>query len=399
MLLDPIQHFQDNSGIEIRMPSIHMMKRPRILVASFSDLSRDPRVSRQITHLIAQGYAVSSLGEASPKESIPFACSSVPSNAFTTRLYRASLLSLGAYERFYWSHPRIQKCLRDLEHEDFDLVIANDLDTLPLALQLARKAPVLFDAHEYAPRESEDLIWRLLINPYRSALCRRYLPLCRAMLTVSQGIAEEYQRVFGIGCGVMTNAPRQQELYPQPLQRNRIRMIYHGVIDPGRGVEDIFRIMDRLDDRFHLDMIMIPSSKTSYLQRMEVLAEEHPRVRLIPRVEPDQIPKLCNQYDVGFYPLAASSFNNQHALPNKFFEFIQARVAVITTRLPEMTRYLQQHGCGASFEMPVESFAASMNRLETEEIWQMKLCAHRAAGELCAERNLKDFQRLVESLI
>ena len=49
----------------------------------------------------------------------------------------------------------------------FDVILANDAEVLPLAARLAREqgARLVFDAHEYAPRELEDnLKWRIFFQ-------------------------------------------------------------------------------------------------------------------------------------------------------------------------------------------------------------------------------------------
>src|SRR6185437_9948822 len=65
------------------------------------------------------------------------------------------------YEAVYWKHPANQAVFARLQAVPADVVIANDIPTLPLAVALGR--PVVFDAHEYAPDElGEELWWRLV---------------------------------------------------------------------------------------------------------------------------------------------------------------------------------------------------------------------------------------------
>jgi hypothetical protein len=47
--------------------------------------------------------------------------------------------------------------------------LSNEIDTLRLALKLAKGAKVIFDAHEYTPREIEDsLFWRIFFQKYKT---------------------------------------------------------------------------------------------------------------------------------------------------------------------------------------------------------------------------------------
>src|SRR5205807_1450906 len=80
------------------------------------------------------------------------------------RLWAGTVLLCRQYDYYYWRKPLVKEALQQLAGVKVDAIIANDLDTLPLALRVAGAAKILFDAHEYAPREYEDLWhWRLLI--------------------------------------------------------------------------------------------------------------------------------------------------------------------------------------------------------------------------------------------
>ena len=115
------------------------------------------------------------------------------------------------------------------------------------------------------------------------------------------------------------------------------------------------------------------------------------------------MPEICrrlNQYDVGIYLLPPVNFNHEHALPNKFFEFIQARLAVAIGPSPEMARIVNEYSLGviaASFEP--KALAAALDQLTDESIRAYKLAAGRAARELNYEAAgrvlLHEIERLV----
>jgi glycosyltransferase involved in cell wall biosynthesis len=98
-------------------------------------------------------------------------------------------------------------------------------------------------------------------------------------------------------------------------------------------------------------------------------------------------------YDVGFFALPGSSRHNEFALPNKFFEYLMAGLALCITDLPEMARLLREHDLGVTFpRVDVEMIAAAINSLEPGAIDRYKRNALRAARELCWER---ESERLV----
>jgi hypothetical protein len=56
----------------------------------------------------------------------------------------------------------------------------------------------------------------------------------------------------------------------------------------------------------------------------------------------EEIVPLSNAYDIGLYLLPPSSFNNLHALPSKFFEFLQALLAIAIGPFQEMARIVRE---------------------------------------------------------
>src|SRR6218665_1238862 len=123
----------------------------KILVLSFSHLKSDPRVKRQIRFL-ADKVQVTCGGYSDPEITN---AEYVDLNAKKSRivfLLRLWLLAFRCYELYYWTLPEIKKTLQQLSGRTFDIIIANDVDMLPVALKLAGKnTKVIFDAHEYAP--------------------------------------------------------------------------------------------------------------------------------------------------------------------------------------------------------------------------------------------------------
>jgi hypothetical protein len=363
--------------------------RPSVLVLSFTDLATDPRVHRQLCAL-ATRYRVLAAGTAPPAvEGVEFF--RVPPRQLRSRARQAlSALKLktGAYERYYWAQSQVRWCLSALSHVRPDVIVANDLVTLPLALELESASGVVYDAHEYSPRELENhLAWRFFFQDYTHYLCRTYLPRARAMLTVCHGIADEYRACYGIRPEVLTNAPPYHALDPGPTAPGAVRMIHHGGAIPMRRIDLMIEAMDYLDGRFHLDLMLVPTDPRC-LERLRRLGSGRPRVRFLPTVPMAELPRRINHYDVGLYLLPPNNFNNLMSLPNKFFEFVQARLAVAIGPSPEMARLVREHDCGVvSAEFTPRSIAASLSGLDAQRIDHYKRRSHAAARELCFERN------------
>jgi hypothetical protein len=376
------------------------MPLPAILVISLSNLATDPRVNRQL-RLLAPNYQVTAAGFADPGiDGVEFV--KLPSSRKTIqdRFVAAARLKLGRFAEYYWNVDSVRVGRDLLQNRSFDVIIANDANSWPLAVAIQGTAQLLFDAHEYAPKEFEDILWwRIFHQPFKTYLCREYLGKASSVLTVCPGIADEYQKVFGIRPHVVMNAPPNQPLSPSPGVLNQIRMIHHGGATPSRKIENMIGMFDYLDERFSLDLILV-ANDVRYLQKLKKAASGHPKIRFLDPIPMREIPTVINRYDVGLYLLEPNSFNNLHALPNKFFEFIQARLAVAIGPSPEMANLVNRYECGVvANDFTPQTLAASLRSADSEKIAQWKEKSDMAARELCWEHESQVVQREVARLV
>ena len=89
-------------------------------------------------------------------------------------------------------------------------------------------------------------------------------------------------------------------------------------------------------------------------------------------------------YDLGVHWIPSDiNVNNRFALPNKFFDYVQARIGIAIGPSEEMARELREYGLGVvarSFEEP--DLAASLLPLDAAQLNEFKDHAGVAAREL-----------------
>lgn len=371
-----------------------------VLVISFSELRSDPRVTRQVRTL-ADRHLVTTCGYGTAPDLAArhFRLASVARSG-VTRVASLVPLKLGRHDWYYWSHPRVRLAREALGGTTPELVLANDLATLPLALAVARDAPVVFDAHEFAPLEYEDQqIWRFFLARFNDEMCRRYLPRARRAMTVCKGIAERYEKDYGVAMEVVTNAAPRRDLPVRPTSSSAVRLVHHGAAIYSRRIELMIEMMALLDERFSLDLILVPGD-ARYIARLQRKAEGNPRIRLLERVPMERLVDVSAEYDIGLFLLPPTNFNYAMALPNKFFEFIQARLAVAIGPSPEMARIVREFDCGVVAEdFAPASLAKVLNGLTAADIDRMKAGSDRAARVHNAENNAEKLRAIVASAL
>jgi len=376
-----------------------MKDKKSALIISFSDLSRDPRVFRQIFFL-KENYQIAAAGYAEPlSRNIDFYPVQPPLRSFAWKFLAACQLKIKAFDQHYWSSRAVKSAFKQLAQQRYDIIIANDLNTLPLALKLSDiyQCKVLLDAHEYTPRDFDDRwSFRVFFQDYWEYICRKYLPQVNEMTTVCKGIAEEYQKNYAVSCQVITNAPFYESLEPSEVDQSCIRLIHHGGLNRSRKIENMIFLMDLLDDRFRLDFMLLSKNQSS-LQQLKDLARNRKRIQFRDPVPMPDISRTINEYDIGLFLLWPAAFSYRLALPNKLFEFIQGRLSVAIWPSPEMARIVNQYNCGVVAEdFTVEAMAERLNGLSVEDIKKFKQSSHQAANTLCAETNHQIFLGAVE---
>lgn len=355
---------------------------------------------RQIQWL-SREYEITAAGLGNPEiEGVHYVQLYRAKNSFIEQVKRALFLGLKQYDLYYEKKIMFTTTIEMLSLQKYDLVIANDIDALPLALKVSCRAKVFVDLHEYSPREFEDrLFWRLFYQRYKNELCRKFLPLADAVSTVSEGIAKEYQKHFGVLPEVITNASDYKEITPSNVSESSVRIVHHGGAMRSRRLETMIEMVEQLDERFTLDLMLMPSDG-NYLSELKLLSQGNTRIRFLPPVAYSEIVETLSSYDIGLYILEPNNFNNRYALPNKIFEFVQARLCIAIGPSPEMAKVVRETGCGViSEDFSSGALASIINSLSVEQIMAYKEKSHQAARSLSSNANCKKLRCIVANLL
>lgn len=406
-----------------------MQRKATILIISNSDAENDPRVEKQIRFLTGKYRIVlvsrnRDLSRLSGLTVANFDISAGPVVAPAPRDWRSRVVlrisqALNSWKlithrtrwgtlQSYRKMPHVRKLKAILPTIKADLILVNEIDCLPAACEYSSIKRIVFDAHEYAPREFEDNIkWRLVNQPMITRLCDLYIPNVDILTTVSDGIAEAYrQRYPNTRVEIITSAAWFKPLRPKRTAWP-VKLIHHGVAIPSRKLENMIEAIPLLENptQYRLN-IMVVYSNVDYFRKLQALAAAVNKqfnaelVTFLAPVPMSQITEKIAGYDVQIIMIPPTNFNYKYALPNKFFEAIQARNALLVGPMPELARIVAMSRIGlVSESFAPTSIARAIEELRPENVMQFKHNSHRLAGELNAEANQKKLRELVaESL-
>ncbi len=374
-----------------------------MLIIAYSELARDPRVKRQLLTL-RDRYDVTVVGRGDPGIagvrvlSIPASERTPPllrkiRYVFRTVAYRARVYGLS-----YWLLPHNRWVWDAVAREEWDIVLANDVDPVPLSLRLRPRRGVLVDLHEFAPRQYDDRpVWMRTVAPYYDWIVRRHVTRAAATVTVSEGVAAAY-REYGLAPEIVRSAAMFADLEPTPV-RAPIRLVHSGGAARSRLLETMIEAVQRTSSHVTLDLYLVADNDRAYVEELRDLASGSPHVRINEAVSFEQLVPTLSRFDVGLCMIPPTTFNHLWCLPNKFFDFLQARLAIITGPSPEMASIVEREGFGAvTSDFSVESLTETLDRLDPMAVKKWKRAVHDAAERYSGERELVRLGDIVDAL-
>ncbi|CAB3649214.1 glycosyltransferase family 4 protein [Achromobacter dolens] len=233
------------------------------------------------------------------------------------------------------------------------IVHCNDLPTLPagaVARMLGRKRTrVVYDAHEFEINDvANEPRWKIRV---KSMMERFWIRHADATMTVSESIAEEYVRMYGIAKpALVLNCP---PLAPPPkadifrstlgIAKDAIIFLYQGGLAPGRGIEPIIDAFKRMPDDKRVVVFMGYGPLAGSIAQA---AAASANIYYHPAVSPDDLPSYTASADVGLCLIENLCLSYFYCLPNKLFEYIMASLPVVVSDLPELRRMVTDHAIG-----------------------------------------------------
>jgi glycogen(starch) synthase len=378
----------------------------RLLLLTPSELTRDPRARRAAVAALAQGLSPIGLsGQVSGSD--PIELDGVPVARLRRERVAPGLRAAGLggmkregplvrETRGVYRLMRLARMTAGLYRTGrilgrFDVVHANDLDTLPAGWLLARVsgARLVYDAHELYTEQEPDPphLHRAVVRALEATLARR----ADAVVTVSEPIAEELRTRLGLRetPAAVVNAPERDEREPASRADGPLRAIYQGAMGPGRPLEDLLVAAEHAPEvQFTL---RVAGADADGLRER---AAHLPNVEVVAPVAPDRLVEALRGHDVGLIINRPVTRNDELVFPNKLFEYLMAGLAVAVPRLPGMTPLVEGEGVGVTYEpgAPDElGRALAALAREPEELEQMR----RAARRLALDRYNAEAQREV----
>jgi glycosyltransferase involved in cell wall biosynthesis len=312
-----------------------------IIVSVINDLATDQRVLRSAAVLTEQGYKVILFGRElknSPDiDHLPYTCK---------RIKMVFTKGLLFYLFFNW------RLFHYLLFAKADALFSNDLDTLLPNYLVAKfkKLPLIYDSHELFC-EVPELQNTPLKKKIWETLEKKIVPKLNHCITVNNSIADHFKAKYSIIFDVVRNIPEEVKVFQDKSKtelnfpQNKTILILQGAgINIQRGAEELVEAMQFVNNA-HL-FIIGGGDVFDYLKRSVTALNLTDKITIKSKMPKKELLLYTRNADIGISIDKDTNLNYHYSLPNKLFDYTQANIAVLATRLPEIESLINTYDIG-----------------------------------------------------
>ncbi len=369
----------------------------RIVLSVINDLSTDQRLHRHCTSLHSLGFDVLLVGR-KKKDSLPL----------MQRNYRMKRMKL-IFEKgpFFYAEYNIRLFLL-LLFSKTDLLVSNDLDTLLANFLVSRikRKTLFYDTHEYFT-ETPELHNRKRVQKTWERIEKWIFPKLRHVYTVNDSIADIYRKKYGNEIAVVRNIPSRKK-YEITKTRNelglpenkKIILLQGAGINIQRGAEEMIEAMQYINNT-----VFIILGGGDVLDKLKQIVQENKlqdKVLFIPKQPMDKVFQYTVHANLGITFDKDTNLNYRFSLPNKIFDYVQARVPVLASPLVEVKKIIESYEIGNTIDdHDPQHIAKKVNEIfedgKTLSIWKENLTF--AAEELCWEHEEDKLTKIYKAFV
>jgi glycosyltransferase involved in cell wall biosynthesis len=366
-----------------------------VTVSVINDLSSDNRVKKTCNELVAMGFKVTLVGRELP--------SSSPIKNWNFETKRMKLLFKKGVLFYTFFNTRL---FFYLLFKKSDVLYANDLDTL-LPNYLVSKlkgSKLIYDSHEIFCEVPE-----LQQTPFKKKIWERLersiVPKLKYCITVNQSIANYFKEKYGTEFKVVRNIPA--EANGQPIKERselgvkpgaKMIVLQGAGINIQRGAEELVLAMNFVEGA---QLFIIGGGDV--WSKLEQLVKENKledKVKLIKKIPKEELVNYTFNADLGISIDKNTNLNYSYSLPNKVFDYIQAEVPILASKLVEIEALISKYNIGAFIVDHEPKHIAErigwMLHSTDYELWKRNL--KQAKKELTWEEEKKVLINLVHSM-
>jgi glycosyltransferase involved in cell wall biosynthesis len=218
-----------------------------------------------------------------------------------------------------------------------------------LIVKIFFRRKVIYDAHEF---ESETLYLPNWKKPIIRFIEKFMVLASDATFVVGNGIMMNYRYLYG-SVHKIHNIPNfplrvsgikshilQEKLN---LEKNDFIVLYQGMISRGRGIELILEVAEKFKSS---DVHLVFMGYGNLVDNIRKNQKTNKNLHFLEAVPPEDVHLHTSSASVGLCLTENKCRNNYLCMPNKYFEYLNSEIPIITTNLFELSKITEQIGSG-----------------------------------------------------
>lgn len=352
-----------------------MIKNKLVVVFVSNDCEYDNRVQKTVTALYLNGYSVI-LNTIYKKDYVELLFSRSDNLTIASKFWNPSVSS----DKFFKFIPKkikkkvkphFLKYYRYISYiliwkdekyvEEPDLVIANDLITLPVGVLLKKKysnIKLVYDSHEYElhrmpplTKVNKAFVWAI------EKACIRY---CDDIITCSDHIADELEQVYETSpIHSIYNSPVIKKLSIKSkhlrddlnLPEGSIILLHVGKLTYGRGLEII---IPYLIDLPKVHLVNLGGWDNTYKASINNIIKSlniERQIHFLKPVPPNYVVDYIKGADIGLISIENLTKSYEYSMPNKLFEMSFAKIPIMVNRDLKCSSLVMNYNFGIDFDI------------------------------------------------
>ncbi len=362
----------------------------KVLCVVTNDLVQDARMIRICTTLHTSGYLPVLIGRIKP-HSLSFEI-----DDFQWHRMRC-FFSKGP---FFYAEFNLRLFFQIWSRKP-DIIYAVDVDTLGASIfgGSILGAAVIYDAHEYFS-ETPELIEKPFKKRIWKWLEKTLIPKTDQAITVSVALAELFEKLYRKTFTVIRNIPdASYENVPSFEERQKGLIYYQGVLNEGRGLEQIIKAM-----KFLPNMQLCIAGEGDLSEELRNLAAKSQGgscINFVGWQSQEALFELAKKAWIGINLLDERSLSYKYSLANKTFDYIKAGLPALHMDFPEYNHLIHQYQIGwVTKSLQPEVLAKMLQQIyDHPNAWSVvqQKCVQ-AAAELNWEKESKRLLEVFENL-
>ena len=360
-----------------------------------NSVKKDPRVQREAVSSVRAGFEVLVIGcedenyDPAYIRTLPYG---VRIHSWKQRKRPGN--PLARHIRWLYKLCRLNwKYYRSCVRERPDIIHANDFDTLAAAYLASRRmgCKAVYDSHElYAdqPMFNRFKLYKRIIIVLERHMIRRVHAVVSVSHAAARVLSEKYRIKKPV---VVTNGSFYFDQGRLMDKEPGFHVLYHGIISPYRGYEEFAAAAGMAEEGI---TFIVRGYGPAKAELVKYVAESGlcGKVRFDPPVEISELIPMASRAHVGVVLTKPHSGNYTHTVSNKLFEYIQARIPVVLSDVPEHRYINDRYNIGIVIEdVTAKAVARAVNTLYADRALYQYFCSNLVAASkvLCWENESK----------